>query len=343
MLESQTSRIMRALYFVAIFCFALMHLPPSLWSNELLEQAKKEKEVILYSTMPVSEFPIFSQAAKEKYPFLTIRHVRISSAGQVSKVMLEHRSGKIQADVIANSLATMLYYREQGVIGKHESREGQHLFIKGTVDPQGYWVGVATDLLVTASNSKLIARDRAPKHFSEYLDPKFKDLMAIARGHPYPLIGMIELAGQEKGVAYMKRLGQQGLRPVEGYTHMTNLLAAGEFPLAIFTQVSKLETMKKKGAPIDWQATTPTFATVSAVGVVRGAPHPAAARLLVDFYLSVEGQQALTKTGKIPVRRGIKSSSSELDQVLEEGRLHVLKEEGDYGQYMKSYNQALGF
>lgn len=124
MIESHTSRIMRALYFVAIFCFALMHLPPSSWSNDLLEQAKKEKEVILYSTMPVSEFPIFSQAAKEKYPFLTIRHVRISSAGQVSKVMLEHKSGKIQADVIANSLATMLYYREQGVIGKHESREG---------------------------------------------------------------------------------------------------------------------------------------------------------------------------------------------------------------------------
>ena len=320
-MEPQTCRTMRMLCFVAISCFTVMHWPSLSWSNDLLEQAKKEKEVVLYSTMPVSEFPVFSQAAKEKYPFLTIRHVRISSAGQVSRVMLEHKSGKVQADVIANSLATMLYYREQGVIGKHELREDQQLFIKGTVDHQGYWAGVAMDLLVTASHVKLIARDRAPKHLSDYLDPKFKDLMAIARGHPYPLIGMIELTGQEKGLTYMKRLGQQGLRPVEGYTHMTNLLAAGEFPLAIFAQVSKLEAMKKKGAPIDWQPTTPTFATVSTVGVARGAPHPAAARLLVDFYLSVEGQQALAKTGKIPVRRGIRSSSSELDRVLEDGQI----------------------
>jgi hypothetical protein len=57
----------------------------------------------------------------------------------------------------------------------------------------------------------------------------------------------------------------------------------------------------------------------------------------------VEGQQALAKTGKIPVRRGIKTSSSELDRVLEDGRLHVLKEEGEYGQYMRLYNQALQF
>src|SRR5262245_17783719 len=68
-------------------------------NSDILERAKKEREVTLYSTMPISEFPIFSQAAKEKYPFLNINFVRIGSAAQVSMVMLEHRSGKIQADV----------------------------------------------------------------------------------------------------------------------------------------------------------------------------------------------------------------------------------------------------
>ena len=343
MKKSKAFRCVRALCVVITWVSGWMFWTPSSRSSDLLEQAKKEKEVILYSTMPVSEFPVFSQAAKEKYPFLSIRHVRISSAGQVSKLMLEHKAGKIQADVIANSLATMLYYRDQGLIDKYEPAGAQNLLIKGTFDPQGYWVGIATDLLVTAFNSKLMTPDRAPKNLSEYLDPKFRDLMAIARGHPYPLIGMMELMGSQKGLGYMKQLGQQGLRPVDGYTHMTNLLAAGEFPLAIFTQVSKLEAMKKKQAPIDWRPTMPTFATVSAVGVSRGAPHPAAARLLVDFYLSPEGQQALAKTGKIPVRRGVRSSSPEIDNVLGGGQLHVLKEEGEYGQYIKSYNQALGF
>ena len=38
-------------------------------SPEILNQAKKEGEVILYTTMTVRDFEFFSKAAKEKYPF----------------------------------------------------------------------------------------------------------------------------------------------------------------------------------------------------------------------------------------------------------------------------------
>ena len=47
-------------------------------SQDIIEQAKKEGEAVLYTTMPVGEFQIFNQAAKEKYPFLNIRRVRIN-------------------------------------------------------------------------------------------------------------------------------------------------------------------------------------------------------------------------------------------------------------------------
>src|SRR5262245_23497154 len=47
-------------------------------SQDIIEQAKKEGESVLDTTMPVGEFQIFNQAAKEKYPFLNIRRVRIN-------------------------------------------------------------------------------------------------------------------------------------------------------------------------------------------------------------------------------------------------------------------------
>ena len=47
-------------------------------SQDIIEQAKKEGEAVLYTTMPVGQFQIFNQAAKEKYPSLNIRHVRIN-------------------------------------------------------------------------------------------------------------------------------------------------------------------------------------------------------------------------------------------------------------------------
>ncbi|MBI4527754.1 MAG: extracellular solute-binding protein [Deltaproteobacteria bacterium] len=320
--------------FVVFIAFAAAAAP-----REILEQARKEGEVVLYSTMPVGEFQVFSQAAKEKYPFLSVRHVRLSSSNQISRVMLEHRAGKLQADVVGNNLSAILYYKGQGILVKHESAEVAHV-LKGMADPEGYWSAMTTDMLITGFNTTTIGREKAPKSFEDYLDPRLKGQMGINRGAPYALIGMIELHGEERGIAYMKRLGQQSLRPVEGFAHMTNLLAAGEYPVAIFMQVSKIDAMKKKGGPVNWVPTSPTFATPSAVAVTRQAPHPSAARLLVDFYLSVEGQQALVRAAKIPLRRGIKSASADIDQLLD-GNLHVIRTE-DYSRYQQIYNDALG-
>jgi ABC-type Fe3+ transport system substrate-binding protein len=162
------------------------------------------------------------------------------------------------------------------------------------------------------------------------------------RGVPYPLTGMISLRGEEQGIAYFKKLSQQELRLVEGYTHTVNLLAAGEFPLTTFTQISKLDAMKRKDAPVDWLASTPVLATISTVALVKNPLHPAAAQLLMDIYLSQEGQQGLAAAGKIPLRRGVKSQSREIDQLMETGNFHVIHPEGAYDRYMKVYNDFLG-
>ena len=322
--------ILLAAVLLPVFAFAQ--------SPALLEQAKKEGEVVIYTTTTVRDFEFVVKAAKEKYPFLRVQHVYLSSARQAARVMQEHRAGKLQADVLGNSLEALLYFKEQKVVGKIESSEAKNL-LGVAVDPEGYWLGTTTDLLVTAFNTKEMSRQKAPRSYDEYLQPGFKGLMAINSGVPYALTGMMGLRGEEQGIAYIKRLSQQNVRPVEGFTHMINLLAAGEYPLAIFTQVSKAEAMRERGAPVDWLSGSPTFATLSAIAVAGTPPHPAAARLLIDFYLSEEGQKALVAAGKIPLRRGIKSPAKGIDDLLESGKLHVIKPEGDYQRYMKFYNE----
>src|SRR2546425_339916 len=42
-------------------------------AQSLVDQAKKEGEVVLYTTMNVSDFAVFGPAIKEKYPFLNVR------------------------------------------------------------------------------------------------------------------------------------------------------------------------------------------------------------------------------------------------------------------------------
>jgi iron(III) transport system substrate-binding protein len=327
----------------SVFVLVTVFVSGRAWAiaPEVIEQAKKQGEVVLYTTMPVAEFQIFNQAAKEKYPFLNIHHVRVNSGSQVSKVMLEHKAGKVQVDVIGNNLAAMRYFKEQNVLAKVDSAEVAQL-VKGGADADGFWAAITSEFYISAYNSKLIAPDKAPRGFDDYLEARFKDQIGVNRGVPDGLIGMLEIRGEQKGMEYLRRLGRQGLRPVDGFAHMTNLLAAGEYPLAIFMQVSKIEAMKKRGAPVNWLPTAPTMATISCVGVTKNAAHPAAGRLLMDFYLSAEGQRALVKAGKIPARRGVKSPSEDIDRLLDSANLHVLKTEGDYSRYMKLYNEVLG-
>ena len=308
---------------------------------DILERAKKEGEVVLYTTMTVADFEVFNKAAKEKYPFLTVRHVYLSSARQAARVMQEHRAGRVQADVLGNSPEPLLYFKQQGVIGPYRSPETKNM-IERTWDADGFYSGITTDLLVTGFNPKMIARAAAPKSYDEYLRPQFKGQMAVNRGVSYPLTGMVSMRVEEQGIAYFRKLSQQDLRLVEGYSHTVNLMAAGEYQLTTFMQVSKLDAMKRKGAPVDWLPSAQTLATISTVAMVKNPLHPAAAQLLIDFYLSAEGQRALSGAGKIPLRKGAKSPSKEIDQVMESGNLHVIWPEGGYDRFMKMYNDFLG-
>jgi iron(III) transport system substrate-binding protein len=254
--------------------------------------------------------------------------------------MQEFRAGRVQADVLGNSPEPLLYLKQQGVLAAYRSPETVNL-LKGAWDPEGYWSGMTTDLLVTGFNPRLISRSTAPKNYDEYLRPQFKGQIAVNRGVPYPLTGMVSLRGEERGIAYFKKLSQQDLRLVEGYTHTVNLMAAGEYPLIAFMQVSKLDAMKRKDAPVDWLPSAPTLATISTVAMVKNPLHPGAAQLLIDFYLSSEGQRGLAAAGKIPLRHGVKSQSRDIDHLMESGSLHVILPEGGYDRYMKIYNEYL--
>ena len=47
----------------------------------------------------------------------------------------------------------------------------------------------------------------------------------------------------------------------------------------------------KKGAPVDWIKMEPATGTLSVISIHKNAPHPNAAKLLVDFIISKEGQE----------------------------------------------------
>lgn len=302
-----------------------------------LDQARKEGEVVLYTTMVVSDFQVFQKALAKKYPFLKVNHVRLGASTLVSRAIAEFRAGKHLADVYGVTPDSLNYMRDQGILAQYISPEAKAIH-KGFMDPKGFWSGITTDVLVTGVNTAQLNIKQAPRSYADYLKPEYRGKMAFHIGTSNPLIGMVELNGEEKALAYLRNFAKQDLIQHNGYTKISQLLAAGEFPLVAFMQVTKLDKIRERGGPVDWLPLNPSFATVSAVAVAKNAPHPNAARLLVDFYLSEEGQKALREIDKIPLRRGVDADSKRVAQLVEQTP-HVIKYEGDAGKHIKQFNE----
>jgi iron(III) transport system substrate-binding protein len=271
---------------------------------------------------------------------LNVRHIRLGPAQQLARIMQEQRAGQFLSDIVYNNLLHLIYMKDHGMLGKYESRESKYL-MKEALDADGFWVGGDIDVLVTGFNTKLISRSEVPLTYDGLLDGKLKGQMAINSNNPYALVGMVSLRGEEQGIAYIKKLAQQGLRPVQGFTHMANLLAAGEYPIALMSQVTKIEELKEKGAPVDWATNTPNFSTIGAYALSRTPPHPAGARLVIDFVLSEQGQKVLARTGKLPMRRGVSTQSKSIDRLLESGNLHPIKNANGFERYAKIYRELI--
>ena len=65
----------------------------------------------------------------------------------------------------------------------------------------------------------------------------------------------------------------------------------------------RVEQARKEGEVVWYTAmNVPDVTSPSQVGISAKAPHPAAARLFVDFLLSREGQAVIQSRGRVPAR-----------------------------------------
>jgi ABC-type Fe3+ transport system substrate-binding protein len=114
----------------------------------------------------------------------------------------------------------------------------------------------------------------------------------------------------------MKKLAAQ--KPIVGQdiSAVTALMAAGEYPIAVFSNAHQVEQMKSQGAPVEWVATRPVLTTQTVLALPNRAPSPNSAKLYIDFVLSKEGQELLRSFNRIPARADVEASPPRLTRGL---------------------------
>ena len=156
-----------------------------------------------------------------------------------------------------------------------------------------------------AYNNRNVKPADVPRSYDDLLKPMWKGRQIFNDTDNFEWFdGLLKFWGKEKGLAYFRRLAAQDQIFQRGARGRIQLVAAGEAPLA-FGYGPHAQSFVNQGAPIDWVALEPVVVIVNTVSIAQRAPHPAAAKLLIDFLFSKAAQLKLRELSRIPSRSDV--------------------------------------
>ncbi len=261
----------------------------------LIEGAKKEGRVVWYATLNINDSNALLSRFEQKYPFIKTELLRAGSEQLLNRILTEDSAGRSALDLV--NLTTINALKRRGLLQAHRSPEFS-AYPQPFKDAESYWVTLYNIYYVIGYNPKMVPPKDAPKNWDDFLDPKWKGKIGMDQEEYEWYAATIQYWGNEKAQKFHRALARQGIQWNRGHTMISQLMAAGEFPLGI-VYAHRIESMKKAGAPVEWVKTAdPVFVTLSPVAVAAKARHPNAAKLVMDFILSREAQLVLRNANR---------------------------------------------
>jgi iron(III) transport system substrate-binding protein len=303
-------------------------LPAAQRQARLEEGARREGAFLYYSISSADLISAYVKGFTARYPFIKGDFYRGSGNQLVVRTLMEYKAGRLAADVVSVGTENVMQLKRSGVWTPYRSPETQY-YPRETNDKDGYFHADSLGLATIAYNRELVKRNEAPKGYPDLLDPKWKDSLTIDLEPERAMLTWLSAWGEAKTREYVQKLLANGVSVRRGHTLQGQLMCAGEFKIAVEVYPDAILRMKQKGCPAEIVFPNPTPAIAGGnYGINVNAPHPHAAALFIDFALSAEGAKILSRTGRIPLRKGARSIYEELNNLDEKGvNLHIVTAE----------------
>jgi len=138
----------------------------------LIEAAKSEGKVILYSSMDLPVGEKLGKAFEAAYPGISVQIERSGSERLFQRVDQEFSSNIRAADIINTSDAShIITWKRNGWLARFVSEDMARHFLPEYRDPDGMAATSRIYLSSIAYNTKLVKPEDAPKSYADLLDP----------------------------------------------------------------------------------------------------------------------------------------------------------------------------
>lgn len=275
----------------------------------MIEAAKKEGQVVWYTTLIVNQaIRPLKQAFEAKYPGVKLEFSRANDGPTALKILNEARAGQVQADIF-DGLYNMVVLNRAGLVTPYKVPNFDK-YPADLKDNDGNWIAILLYVFTPGINTSMVPKDQAPKTYQDLLDPKWKGKMAwnpsSIAGAPGFVGSVLMSMGEQKGMEYLKTLSQQKIVNVEASSRaILDQVIAGEYPIGLMMFNHHTVISAAKGAPSTWLKVEPVPVALDAISLVKNARHPNAAKLLMEFLTSEDGQRVIQKATYLPALPGI--------------------------------------
>jgi len=276
----------------------------------LVDAARKEGKVTYYTAMDLSVAEPVAKAFETAYPGIKVAVERTGAERLYNRIGQEMASKIHRVDVVNSSdAAHFISWKREGWLLPYVSEEMARDLPPAMLDADGLYCNQRTHLCTIAYNSKLIAPADAPRSFADLLDPKYAGKLVKAHpGYSGTIMTATQQLTRELGWPYLEKLSKQKVLQVQSATEPPKRLEAGERAVAVDGSDYLFWLAKERGSPIEVVLAVEGTPQISnPMAVFKAAPNPNAARLLVSWIMSPEGQQFIvTLSGQYPANRQVK-------------------------------------
>jgi iron(III) transport system substrate-binding protein len=273
--------------------------PPEPVTPALIEAAKKEGQVIYYTStdLPVAEK--LAKAFEAKYSGIAVRVERTGAERVFQRIGQEYSSNIHAVDVVNSSdAAHFIVWKRNGILAPYVPEDvagypAEHKDVDGQFASFRVW------LSIIAYNTGLVKAEDAPKSFADLLDPKWKG--KIVKAHP-GYSGTIMTATyqmqRDLGWKWFEQLAKQNIMQVQSSADPPKKLDLGERAVMADGNEYNIFQLRENGRPVE-----PVYATegspliIGPNGIFKSSPNPNAAKLFQSFCFSRDAQQLIVDVG----------------------------------------------
>jgi iron(III) transport system substrate-binding protein len=230
-----------------LVCGGAFLISGAVQASEWKDQAKAEKRLVWYTTIGSADAKMLVDEFRRRYPKIAAEYFRTGGPQLVERIFTEARAGKQLWDVFMNSAIYTHLLNEKGMLAVYESPESR-FYRDGYKDPRGTWTSIYTNYAVAGYNTKLVTKDEAPKSYSDLLKPVWAGQIGMdAKSYEWFAV-VVRGLGEEKGLSLMRQLAKNKVQLRNGRELVAQLVAAGEFKLALTAYSQNYEALRLGGA-----------------------------------------------------------------------------------------------